>query len=155
MRLYTFCNYYLSSIQQGIQSAHVIGEMFAGGVNMNEAALTTLYDWAKNHKTMVVLNGGNSANLAELWYKLSDLSEALYLPFNGFREDAQSLNNALTCVGIIIPEKIYAYNEAERDIAKQNARGGNLSNVHILNPYKLSDTEKKLAETIAAYPLAK
>jgi len=27
MRLYTFVNYYLSSIQQGIQTAHIVSEM--------------------------------------------------------------------------------------------------------------------------------
>jgi hypothetical protein len=28
LRLYTFCNFYLSSIQQGIQSAHIVSELF-------------------------------------------------------------------------------------------------------------------------------
>lgn len=155
MRLYTFCNYYLSSIQQGIQSAHIIGEMFAGGVDMGPATLTVLYDWAKNHKTMVVLNGGNSADLTDLKYKLSAIADRLYLPCASFREDGQSLNNALTCVGVVVPENIYAYNEIERELAKQRSKGGPLADVMVLNPYKLSDDEKQLAELIATYPLAK
>ena len=118
MRFYGFGNYYLSSLQQGLQSAHVIGDLFVKyditdlrpipqpeHVNQVEK-FETLFDWAKNHKTMVLLNGGNSADLDDLHTFLSN--EANPYPFTKFHEDQQSLCGALTYVGIVLPEKIYA-----------------------------------------------
>ena len=62
-------------------------------------------DWAENHKTMVFLNGGNQASLQELrdYFTSPDNPYA----WGHFSEDEQSLNNCLTCVGIVLPEKIY------------------------------------------------
>ena len=151
MRLYTFCNYYLSSIQQGIQSAHVLGEMFVSIDPSYEAEMTMLFDWAKNHKTMVVLNGGNSDELINLSDELRTLAEALNLPHADFYEDAQSLNSAMTCVGIVVPEKVYAYNDFERERVKQKAQ----NDVFLINPYELNSYEKQLADIIARYPLAR
>lgn len=109
MRLYTFCNYYLSSIQQGIQSAHVVHDLFVKYATPNTPVelvkAKELYDWATNHKTMVVLNGGNCESLYELVYFLSRGQNPF--PWTFFNEDTESLGNALTCVGIVLPESIY------------------------------------------------
>lgn len=108
MRLYTFVNYYLSSIQQGIQSAHLVHELFnkyrMGEVQTHEGFLQ-LHDWSRNHKTMVVLNGGNCETLTDLAMFIRSHDNPY--PWNFFNEDAQSLANALTCVGIVLPERIY------------------------------------------------
>lgn len=106
-RFYGFGNYYLSSIQQGIQSAHVLGELFVKYNQPDSIEQKILYDWAKNHKTMVLLNGGNSASLKELHNFFNEVASERY-PFASFNEDEQSLDCALTCVGIILPEKIYS-----------------------------------------------
>lgn len=106
MRLYTFTNMYLSPIQRGIQSAHVTHDLF---VKYNEhidfEMNNILFDWAKNHKTMIVLNGGYSSTLFEL-IDLFDDPRNPY-PFEKFHEAEESLGGALTCVGIVLPEKIY------------------------------------------------
>ena len=117
MRFYGFGNYYLSSLQQGLQAGHAACELF---VKYDEICLTNMsqpnqiravdkneivYDWAKYHKTMVLLNGGNSADLADLFAFL-DTPENPY-PYVKFHEDEVSLNGALTYVGIILPELIY------------------------------------------------
>jgi hypothetical protein len=103
MRLYTFGNYYLSSIQQGIQAGHAAVELFNKYENSEQ--LNTVKDWAKNHKTMVCLNGGNNANLKEI----RDLfkNETNPYPWTSFYEDDDSLNGTLTCVAIVLPEIIY------------------------------------------------
>ncbi len=55
MRGYFLTNMYLSSIQHGIQAAHCLQE-----INNNFPGNEILTDWAENHKTMYVLNGGTS-----------------------------------------------------------------------------------------------
>jgi hypothetical protein len=104
---------YLSSIQQGIQSAHVISDMFMKYVTITEDYEITgdpkrimLWDWAKNHKTMVLLNGGYGETIREL-VQFFDNQENPY-PWAEFHEGEDALDGALTDVGIILPEKIYA-----------------------------------------------
>lgn len=121
MRAYYFGNMYLSSIQQGIQAAHVTHELFLKHTvhskftsdNIGEKQRDTLYDWARNHKTMILLNGGYSDNLRELMIRFSS-PENPY-PWTFFNEGEDSLDGALTCVGIILPEKIYEAAKALRD----------------------------------------
>jgi len=104
MRFYAFCNYYLSSLQQGLQAAHVLTEMslkarLKGGQYCHQ------YDnWASDHKTIILLNGGNDKDLRELLTFFNMSNPYLY---GSFCEDQQSLNGAMTCVGIILPENIY------------------------------------------------
>jgi hypothetical protein len=123
MRFYGFGNYYLSSLQQGLQAGHTIAELFvkhnhfdvhpAMGKPVSEsidayenlAKADMVLEWASDHKTMVLLNGGNSADLAEL-YTFFNTAENPF-PFAKFHEDEQSLNGALTYVGIILPARIY------------------------------------------------
>lgn len=107
MRLYTFINYYLSSIQQGIQTAHIQGEL-ANQVfkdNMTSFKSHMIKDWSINHKTIVVCNGGNGSSLWDL-IKFFQHKENIY-PWDSFCEDGDSLGGALTGVGIILPEEIY------------------------------------------------
>jgi hypothetical protein len=105
-RLYTFINYYLSSIQQGIQTAHIIPELFLA--NPDGAPHATLVDWAQNHKTIVVLNGGNRAEIEAgfraLWLGEERLQR---LPFGYFEEDEPSLGGIMTGFGVILPKAIY------------------------------------------------
>jgi hypothetical protein len=68
-----------------------------------------LYDWATNHKTMIVLNGGF----------LSDMQEALGFferpenpyPMATFYESEEALGGILTNIAIVLPEKIYKTSE--------------------------------------------
>lgn len=113
LRAYFFQNFYLQGIHAGIQSQHTTAELFIkyrGGntledfkSNLSKNAL--LYDWAENHKTTIVLNGGMQCDLEEIKGLLS--SEENPYPWAFFNEADFSLNGALTNVGIILPEKIY------------------------------------------------
>lgn len=150
MRFYTFCNYYLSSIQQGIQSAHCLAEMFAADPWI---AQNMLFEWAQNHKTIVVLNGGNSENIIATYAVLCRLCDELEYPYGVFKEDIASLNSAYTCTGVIVPEKLYKYNEFEQVIRHPSA--GPLHDIILLNPVTLNTAERELAALIAAAPLAR
>ena len=110
MRLYTFTNYYLSSLQIGLQSAHVTAELFVNYPTIAESCnihvnMNILFDWAKNHKTMVYLNGGNQDGLKDIASLFSE-NDNTY-PWSYFFEDEASLNECLTCVGIVLANTIY------------------------------------------------
>lgn len=113
MRAYFFGNMYLSSIQQGIQAAHVTHELFSKYTSIAPVS-DFLFDWASHpHKTIVLLNGGYGDNLRELIHRF-DTRENPY-PWTFFNEGEDSLDGALTCVGIVLPEKIYETAKALRE----------------------------------------
>lgn len=109
MRAYFFGNMYLSSIQQGIQAAHAVADMFVKYPDVEWEAKGSpnqhLHDWAANHKVMILLNGGYSETIRTLVDKFSD-PENPY-PWAPFHEGEDALDGALTTVGIILPPKIY------------------------------------------------
>ncbi len=113
MRAYFFGNMYLSSIQQGIQAQHCTVEMFlkytvhskSSSDFIGEHQRDMLYDWARGHKTTILLNGGDTEALYDI-EELIHNDENPY-PRTSFLESYIALNNTLTCVGIILPERVY------------------------------------------------
>lgn len=106
-RLYTFINCYLSSIQQGIQSGHILGEICLKdkqGYLSNQNS-QVLRDFLAEHKTFIVCNGGNHSSIKNL-YNFFNSPHNPY-PWNYFKEDSESLDDILTGVGIILPEEVY------------------------------------------------
>ena len=103
MRFYAVGNMYLSSIQQGIQAAHCVAEMMASE-NLHRERTLSIIDWAHDHKTIICLNGGNNKSLNDFYDLVRYQSQ---FPVARFYEDDESLGGLLTCVGIIVPEKIY------------------------------------------------
>jgi hypothetical protein len=109
MRLYTFVNMYLSSIQHGIQTAHVVSELYEKYRSIDvkkygSLSRDNLYDWGRNHKTIIVLNGGFSDNLDDICHELSN--QDLY-PYAKFVEGKAELRGATTAVGIVLPKSVY------------------------------------------------
>ncbi len=155
MRFYGFGNYYLSSLQQGLQSAHVIGDLSVASIHNGSVTEKgkIFFDWAKNHKTMVLLNGGNSLSLEELFQKLKHFEKlGMHLPFAKFHEDEQSLNGALTYVGIVVEQKYYdaAYelrscssfdqlSYVNKKIEEENWKQWEVEFIHELNQYRLAN----------------
>lgn len=114
LRAYFFGNMYLSSIQQGIQAAHVVHDLFLKYPHQQRTDKITdrelgtsdfLWQWAQYHKTVVLLNAGYGAEVEDL-HRFFDNVENPY-PFSIFYEEEAALNIAPTCVGIVLPEKIY------------------------------------------------
>ena len=129
LRAYFFNNMYLQGAHSGIQSQHTTTEMFvkyqwvdSGAIQeylINESDTELLYDWAQNHKTTIVLNGGMSGDLQAL-VELFESNENPYT-WAFFKETEYALNGALTNVGIILPEKIYNY---DKDVAAKEESEG-------------------------------
>lgn len=150
MRLYTFCNMYLSSIQQGIQAAHLVADMFVTYKTeryLDGPAEMVLYDWAANHKTMICLNGGNYHDLEALYFNLCELGKSLNLPVDKFNEDAASLNGMLTCCGIVVPARIY---DAAREIRERQ-----LTEMDVFTTMSLTKAEYELVRLLNMYGLAR
>lgn len=108
MRIYHFGNFYMSSIQQGIQAAHAQMEMFVKYNNYGEEehqATGMLFEWARNHQTMICLNGGMDTNLQDI-KRLMAQPENPY-PWSSFNESGEAMNHMLTNVAIVLPERIY------------------------------------------------
>jgi len=116
MRAYFFGNIYLSSIQQSIQGAHALTEMFLRYPNPNGEVDQYLWEWAKKHKTMILLNAGYSENIRNI-VKLFRKRKNPY-PWAQFHEGKDALDGALTSVGIILPEHIYDCAAKIRDRSK-------------------------------------
>lgn len=151
-RAYFWGNFYLSSIQQGIQALHCLGEMFVKyGTNAQHDTAEgaeredMLYDWADHYKTVVVLNGGDSSDLMQLTANMA--VDGNDLPWASWAEDYRSLKNAVTCVGIIVDEKIIA-NVDEVRLARKERRKFNFTE-------RLDDFEYWLVMQIANTHMAR
>jgi hypothetical protein len=106
MRAYFFANSWLSGIQKGLQSAHVVAEMAQAEFAMegeHDGHDNPFQEWAEKHKTIIILEGGTHANLLSI----CEVLERGPLCWSDFSEDEESLNKAMTCVGVIVPERIY------------------------------------------------
>jgi hypothetical protein len=115
-RLYTLVNMYFSSIQQGIQTAHVVGNFIGGNHvvkhphnNQNDtmryADNNAVLLWAMLDKTIIVLNGGMTADIVKAYDVLSKVDQEVY-PSTCFIE-AWDACNSLSTIGIILPENVY------------------------------------------------
>ena len=97
MRAYFFVNTALSGIQKGLQVAHCAVEMGENNPTYDE--------WACEHKTIIVLEGGFNKELSEIEDFFGEIIHPH--PWAAFREDEDTLALAYTAVGIILPERIY------------------------------------------------
>jgi hypothetical protein len=106
LRLYSFINYYLSAIAQGIQTHHAAQEMMNKYVFKGHDFGTIIRDWSVFYKTDVLLNGGDNKNMKSIVEFLKTHPD-LKLPWADFHEDEDSLGGILTAVAIIVPEEMY------------------------------------------------
>lgn len=127
-RLYVFGNFYLSSIQQGVQAAHMAVRLLRkyNGIGSQSLAARRLREWADEDETMILLNGGMSADLGDQFNGYSDLTRKYSrlndYPFECFTEEVNALGNGrrddqrlhrkmhgvITCWGIILPELVWS-----------------------------------------------
>lgn len=112
MRAYFFVNAnWLRPVQHGIQAKHcgdeialkVLPGMLPGSADAEMFRMW--HEWAQNHKTVIVLDGGAHGDLVEIaeFFRRKDNP----YPSASFCEDEYSLNGAMTSVGIVLPEELY------------------------------------------------
>ena len=118
-RLYSFVNnVYMSPIQWGIQTAHLVGDMSQMFFNHQD-----FIDWASQDKTIIVCQGGPVGSLIE-W---QTFLESYSLGNNGFNfvvdtffEDEYSLGGVITATGIILPQIMW---DVERKFIRAKLTG--------------------------------
>jgi hypothetical protein len=105
LRLYSFVNFYLSDIQKGIQTGHMAVDLVReyGDEDILPKHCDLVADWADNHKTFIVLNGGNNLMLDNT----ANICAYSGLPWTTFYEDEESLGGLRTCVGVVVPENYF------------------------------------------------
>lgn len=134
MQLHIFTCDWLSSLQKGLQTAHVVAEMSQQG--------SPVFDlWANEHKTIIIHSGGTQAEIKRIY----DFLAQGVMPTAVFQEDEECLNNAHTACGIIITESIY-------ETAKKVREGGWES----ISDFKVWENtwEKDLVDLLNSHPLA-
>lgn len=108
-RLYSFvANHYLSPLQCGLQTAHVVSELFVGYADTN--CNVPLSEWANNDKTIIICAAGNHVGVVACYHKFVEYKKNYAydnLPYVIFREDRDSMNGMATACGIIVPEFLY------------------------------------------------
>ena len=108
LRLYSFTNFYLSSIQQGIQTGHAAVELFNKYLiseGWQNGFAEQVNEWAANWKTFICLNGGDASGVAGVERWMTDPVNPY--AWTSFVESDVSLNGITTTVAIILPARIF------------------------------------------------
>ncbi len=107
LRFYCFVNFYLSSMQQGIQTGHCSVDLVRKYTTTNALVGTEMTElvemWADNYKTYIILNGGDADRIDELTRIIATGD----FPFCVFHEAEGALKGVQTCVGLILPECVF------------------------------------------------
>lgn len=100
MKLYIFTLDHLSTVQKGIQAAHVVAELMLKGRKEIE-------EWAKHDKTIVMLQGGNYLHLKYIEEAIANSQ------FTGasFREDEETLGALVTATAVLLPSEKFNVDE--------------------------------------------
>lgn len=131
MKLFSFTNNFLSDIQKGIQTAHLVVEM---AVEYLPRRSKLFVEWYRFHKTIVVFNGGNHRDLMELYKFFKKIGK---YPFGFFNEDNESLRGAFTAVGIVLPDP-FASREQRDSMDILSIEGNEKKLIEILNNSRLA-----------------
>ena len=91
LRMYSLVLYQLSGVQAGIQNSHSMIEY-----SEQNQDCATYKDWAKNHKTVMLMNGGTS----EMLNGYAEILESFGVKYAEFREP--DLGNLITSVSFIV-----------------------------------------------------
>ena len=108
LRMYGLVNYQLTGIQQGIQFLHAVVEYGQTAQEIGGEVLAHYNNWANNHKTVIILNGGTTNNNVNKLGTLNNHQKSLTdnkIAFAGFYE--VDLGDQLTALAFIIDERVF------------------------------------------------
>lgn len=110
LRMYFLCMYNLSDIQKSIQSLHAVVEY-----QLKYGKDKEYQDWAKNHKTVIILNGGTSNKGTHSEYgevkQLGSMEQHFQILKNNkikctaFYEP--DLNHSMSAIAFLVDERVF------------------------------------------------
>lgn len=111
LRFYCFVNFYLSSMQQGIQTGHCSVELVMKYLqngnpfdkSISDDQVELVRKWADTYKTYIILNGGDYDGTS----RLDPLVASSGFPFARFFESEGALKGLQTCIGVVLPECVF------------------------------------------------
>lgn len=107
-RLYSFtANLYLSPLQLGLQTAHVVSEISRRSHSYGQYSKNVYADWADQDKTIIICGAMNHRGVKDCWAEIERINGALGLPAAIFHEDEDSMNGMATACGVIVPQRLY------------------------------------------------
>lgn len=106
LKAFLFAHTALKPICNGVQNAHSLAEMFVKYSDEPSSKRDMLRDWARNHKTIVMRDGGDSHNLARINYILEQISPIANIPYASFCESDSYMEGILTSVGFIMDKNV-------------------------------------------------
>lgn len=113
LRLYAFCNFYMNSISQGIQTAHVVGRMAKFYRKRDGDAANLFWQWLEEgveNETIIVCNGGMGADISDAYYKYENVLTKEGIPSQIFYEESRAFGTnepAPTCWACVLSEEVY------------------------------------------------
>ena len=103
MRFYSFTNSYIHAKQHAIQAGHAIEQVWLKVMTgTRRSSKQYLIEYATNHKTWYVMDGGGPLLN---WEIIDAYSTYSCFPSAYFREPG--LENAMTAMAVLLPERMY------------------------------------------------
>ena len=119
---YIFTHVYMNTMQQGIQSLHVIGEFIANYKPHDDQWLDVV-EWARDYKVVKIISAGGGEAYDIAYQEAKALAKGYDLPFSEFIEPDNF--NQRTAFGFIItPECCMKVQEIREVFAKGHADMG-------------------------------
>lgn len=105
-KAFVFVHTALSPIQNHVQRSHALVELFVKYRNrkdeLGEAATEVLNEWARDHKTIVIRDGGISKNMHTILEILQIVCPVVSSPYAFFSESNDFMEGLLTSVAFVL-----------------------------------------------------
>ncbi len=118
LRTYVLLHTYLKSLLNGVQGAHAVADLLVKYPEADGLPQT----WARDHKTLVFLDGGVSLHIHQTIAWLKSMSSTS-IPWAAFVEDSATLENMTTAIAITLPESIAKASDEDVDRAEWHSEG--------------------------------
>ena len=146
LRMYGLVNYQLTGIQQGIQFLHAVVE-YGQGVKwtLGTHKLGQYDDWADQHKTVILLNGGTTNTNGERLGTMNQHHQLLNekdIYHSHFNEP--DLGDQLTAIAFIVDERVFnkeKYPDFDFTNKNQKTPGYGMWSNDPINPQFLNESE--------------
>lgn len=149
---YIFTHVYMNTMQQGIQSLHVIGEFIANYSPADDQWLDVV-EWAKEYKVVKILSAGGGEAYDVTFQEARALAKKYNLPFQTFIEPDNF--NQMTAFGFILTPDCCDRIAQEREIITLRQPTGVISQADRPSPNEALFDDIDLIQFLMTKPSAR